>query len=75
MAWRIYWRDAGDRKLVPKSRREKVASGAPDLTVEMERVSHSGATEGIVLSPPSFLTRAVEWKVMPFNGTQNTRGG
>ena len=75
MAWRIYWREAGDRKLVPKSRQEKVASGAPELTVEMESVSHSRATEGIVLIPPSFLTRAVEWKVMPFDGTQNTRGG
>ncbi|KAJ8784971.1 hypothetical protein J1605_007527 [Eschrichtius robustus] len=41
----------------------------------MESVSHSRATEGIVLIPSSFLTRAVEWKVMPFDGTQNPRGG
>ena len=40
--WGMYSEKAGGRKLVLKSRWEKVASGVPELIVEMERVSFKG---------------------------------
>lgn len=52
---------------------ERRYSGVPELTVEMERVSFKGYRGNTVdCSWP--LIWAVEWKVIPFNETQKSRG-